>query len=407
MRALDDWLSSYIEFTKNTESPLAFHIWCGLSVISSVLQRRCGMQWGHDKIFPNQYIILIGPSGQTRKGHALALARSFLDYIAVPVAANRVTNEKLCRHIADNCSSFSGPNGEVRLQCAATIWSTELHVFLGQANIDLLATLTDWYDCLNRWEYDTKNQGRDEMTGLCVNMLGATAPDWLTSILPQEAVGGGFTSRTIFVVEDRKGKVVVNPNEFEINEKLRQNLCNDLEQIKLLSGDFHFSPDALEAYKRWYEASEARIAKGRFAVPDPKFAGYCSRRATHIKKIAMVLSASRGDDLTIHLEDFNRARTLMEAAEKKMPRAFRGLGRARFSDLTDGVLTFIMGRGRCYRSELLQKFYRDVDAWTLEQIERVLEQMKVIKVVRLVEEGDAEYIFIGAKDSKKEEVEDD
>lgn len=397
-RKLNDWLSSYIQFTKETEPPLSFHTWCGVSIIASTLQRRCRLVWGHDELFPNHYIILIGPSGQTRKGAALALARPFLEYVGIPIAANRVTNEKLCRYIADSCSSYNGPNNEVRLQCAATIWSSELHVFLGRANVDLLAALTDWYDCLNNWEYDTKHEGRDEISGLCVNILGATAPDWLPSMLPNEAIGGGFTSRITFVVEEYKGKVILDPNEVGVDEDLRDELLKDIEKIKLLSGDFTMDDKALDAYKRWYSAGENKIKKGHFAVPDPKFNGYCSRRATHIKKLAMVLSASRGDDLTIRLEDFNRARVLMEAAEKKMPRAFSGLGRARFSDLTDGVLTFIMRRRKCKRSELLQKFYRDVDAWTLEQIERVLEQMKVVRVVRLTEENDAEYTFIGGRE---------
>lgn len=397
-RKLDDWLSSYIEFTKGTEPPLSYHTWAGISIIASTLQRRCFIQWGHNQIFPNNYIILIGPSGQTRKGDALGLARPLIEHVGIPIVANRITNEQLFRFVGDTCSSYRGPNGEARIQCAVTIFSTELHVFLGQGNIDLLAALTDWYDCLSEWEYSTKHHGKDDITGLCINILGATAPDWLPSILPHEAVGGGWTSRVLFIVEDRKGSIVADPNVSGINEELRTKLKSDLERIKLLSGEFSMSSDALESYKKWYMSAEKGMQQGHFPIPDPKFSGYCSRRATHIKKIAMALSASRGDDLIIHLEDFERARVLMEAAEKKMPRAFRGLGRARFSDLTDGVLNYIMRRGQCNRSEILQKFYRDVDAWTLEQIERVLERMKVIRVTLLTETNDAQYTFVGAKE---------
>lgn len=395
MRVLDDWLAGYIKYTEGTEPPLSYHTWAGISTIASVLQRRCFMQWGHNPVFPNNYVVIIGPSGQTRKGEALSLARPFLEHVGIPIASNRITNEQLFRYVGETVSTYRGPDGEAKIQCAATIFSSELHVFLGQGNIDLLAALTDWYDCLPVWEYSTKHHGKDEITGLCINLLGATAPDWLPSILPHEAVGGGWTSRTIFVVEEYKGKVIPDPNEQGIDKKLEDKLKKDLERIKLLSGEFCFDPDALETYKQWYIAQEKGMKNGRFPVPDPKFSGYCARRATHIKKLAMCLSASRGDDLIVKLEDFERARVLLTTAEKKMPRAFRGLGRARFSDLTDGVLNYIMRRGSCLRSEILQKFYRDIDAWTLEQIERVLERMKVIRISQMINEGDARYTFTG------------
>lgn len=404
MRRLNDWLASYIEYTRDTEPPLSYHTWTAISIIASTLQRRCFIQWGHNPIFPNNYIVLIGPSGLTRKGEALSLGRPFLEHVGVTIASNRITNEQLCKYIGDNTTSYKGVDGKVELQSATTIYSSELHVFLGRANIDLLAALTDWYDCLPRWEYSTKHHGKDELTGLCVNLLGATAPDWLPSMLPHEAVGGGWTSRTIFVVEDYKGKVIVDPNEekYAPNAKLKKALEEDLERIKILSGKFELSPDALEAYKSWYLGQENWMKKGRFPIPDPKFSGYCSRRATHIKKIAMCMSASRGDDLIIRIEDFNRAKALMEAAEKKMPRAFRGLGRARFADLTEATLSFIASRGECLRSDLLKKFYRDIDAWTLDQIERVLVQMKVIDVITMTNEGDAKYVFKGKVTSEEE-----
>ena len=393
-RCLNDWLSSYLDFTKDTEPPVSYHTWAGISVIASTLQRRCYLQWGHETLFPNIYTIIIGPSGLTRKGVTLGLARPFLDHVGIPVAANRITNERLFRYVGETLASFKGPNGQIITQCAAAIWSTELHVFLGRGNTDLLAALTDWYDCLPRWEYDTKHQGKDEIVGLCVTMLAATAPDWLSSILPQEAVGGGFTSRCIIVFENRKGKVIVNPNKFGVDTELRDLLCKDLEQIKTLTGEFMFSPEAEAVYESWYLNQEEKIKRGIFPVMDPKFMGYCSRRATHVKKLAMVLSASRSDSLVIEQQDFEKAVKLLRLAESKMRRAFGGVGRARFADITEGVLDFIQSRKSCLRSEILRRFYRDVDAYSMDQIERVLDRMKVIRVTHLVSEDDARYTFV-------------
>lgn len=404
-RYLTDWLSAYLDFTKDTEPPLSYHTWAGISVLASTLQRRCLLQWGHHPIFPNMYIAIIGPSGQTRKGETLSLARPFLEHVGIPIVANRVTNERLFRYVGETLSNFKGPNGQIMTQCAATIFSPEMHVFLGVKNTDLLSALTDWYDCAQRWEYDTKHQGKDEIVGLCINMLAATAPDWISSMFPQEAIGGGFTSRTIIVYEGTKGRIVADPNseEFAPDKELEAKLRHDLEQIKLITGEFYMTPEALETYKEWYINQEEKIKRGVFPVMDPKFAGYCSRRATHVKKLAMVLSASRSDDCVIELQDFEKARKILRLAETKMRRAFGGVGRARFADITEGVLDFIQGRRSVLRSEILRRFYRDVDAYSMEQIERVLERMKVVRVSHLVNEDDARYTYVSQEKEDDDE----
>ncbi len=393
-RHLSDWLSGYLEFAKDTEPPTSYHVWTGISIISSALQRKCYFRRGHETIYPNSFIVLIGPSGQSRKGVAINLGKPFLEHIGVQVIPQSIIREALIRRLKDNITQFIDDEGAVRFQCAGIITSEELQVFLGVKDTRFLADLTDWYDSSDRWTYETKHQGTDSLSGLCISLLGATAPDWLPSILPIEAVGGGFTSRIIFVVEDYKGKTVPDPKPAD--EELQKKLQDDLQDIHLLTGHIQWSKEAHQLYRDWYVRQDKNIRKGRSPIPDPKFSGYVSRRPTHLVKLCMALSVSRGNDLIITEEDFGRGRKIIEATEKKMARAFSGLGRARFADLTDGVLRYIMARRSVKRSEILSKFYRDVDSWTMEQIERVLYQMKVIEVIHLLEEEDVVYKFIGA-----------
>lgn len=397
-RLLPDWLNGYIEFTEETEPPLSYHTWTALSVITGALQRRTYFKWGHSKIYPNMYVILIGPSGQTRKGEALNIGRSFVDTLGIPTVSQSIIREALVRSLGNSLSSFQDPDtGLMEWHCSAMCISDELSVFLGQKHVKFLADLTDWYDSRDVWTYETKHQGTDRLMGVCLNLLGATAPDWLPSILPQEAVGGGWTSRTIFVVEEYKGKVVSNPNIIGIDEKLREDLDADLEQIHLLTGEIKFDEHALDSYIKWYEKQERGIKKGVFPVPDPRFAGYTARRATHVKKVCMALSASRGDDMIVTLEDFDRGVAILEATEKKMSRAFGGLGKAKLADVTNAVLNYIMARKEVKRSEVLRRFRGDVDSWSLEQIEKVLEQMKVVTIT-YTDDRDAIYKFQGELD---------
>jgi hypothetical protein len=81
-RELKDWLESYLDYTENSESPISYHTWCGLSVIAGALQRKVYLRWGLGRvIYPNVYAVLVGASGRTRKGVAIGIAKDFLKNI--------------------------------------------------------------------------------------------------------------------------------------------------------------------------------------------------------------------------------------------------------------------------------------------------------------------------------------
>lgn len=393
-RVLEDFITAYLKYTEGTEPPTQYHLWAAISAISSALERKTWMRWGTETIFPNQYIILIGASGRCRKGVCFAIVQDLVKEVGIKATAESITREALIRDISEAQSSFSDPDGGTVFHCSLSSYQEELSIFLGQADIKFLADLTDWYNCKNDWTYRTKNMGTDKIQNLCFNLLGGTAPDWLGSIIPQEAIGGGFTARCVFVVEEEKKWLVPRPRLPDSN--LRQALINDLELIHIMAGEMKFSPDAEDMYAEWYQHKSAKTG-----VKDPKFDSYNERRATHIKKLCMVMSASRGSDRTITVKDFERALYILEDVEKKMSRVFNGLGEARYSRSTALVLEFIMKspKGTCRSSEILQKFHRDVDAYTLDIIGRTLVGMKVVTSVFEQASGEVVYRYTGGQKS--------
>ena len=292
-------------------------------------------------------------------------------------------------------SFFLHPKTRKRVpQCASTHVVPELATFLGRKNIDLLAWLTDWYDCKSPWINDTKTAGVDKIDGMCYNFLGATAPDWLDEMLPQEAVGGGFTSRCILVCEDRKRKLVIDPRPSKEELEIRKSLISDLRQVRLISGPMTVTEEAYVAYEAWYRKQEANIIDGAPPILDPRFQGYISRRQIHCWKLSMVMSISRGESMVIELPDFLRAVALLEATERKMPYAFRGYGRARYSRALDLVLRYLDERGQAKHSELLRIHRFDLDAYTLDIVIDNLLKMHVISKVRDSRIGDTTYTYL-------------
>lgn len=390
-RKFPDFLSAYLKYSAKTEPPQSYHIWTCLSVIGAALQRKVYLRWGFKTLYPNIYVVLIGPSG-CRKGTAMNIGKDLLQEInGILMASESTTREALIRDMKDGITTFTDPTDQMlKFHSSVTVFSEELSVFLGQQNIKFLADLTDWFDASDQWTYRTKGSGTDKLVGVCVNILGATAPDWLRSILPQEAFGGGFTSRVIFVVEDGKKQIVADPRIPIEVQQMRPALVHDLEMINSMAGEMAFSDDAMAIYAPWYEQQSKSPA-----IKDPHFAGYCERRAIHALKLSMIVSASRSSERLITGQDFQRALALLEAVEPKMPRAFLGLGRAKYSEMTAQIFEFMKRSKRATQADVLNKFDLDLDEYTLQLIMKTLSARKVIEMTYLSDKGEWLYTYQG------------
>jgi hypothetical protein len=312
-----------------------------------------------------------------------------LEIAGVNLSSESVTREALIRDMKDGINTYTDPTDQMlKFHSSVTVLSEELSVFLGQQNVKFLADLTDWFDCSDQWTYRTKGSGTDKLVGVCVNILGATAPDWLRSILPQEAFGGGFTSRVIFVVEETKKQIVPDPRIPQEILDIRPDLVHDLEQIATMAGEMIFTEKAMALYTVWYTAQSKTPA-----IKDPHFAGYCERRAVHVLKLSMVMSASRSCDRIITDADFSRALALLESVEPKMPRAFMGLGRAKYSEMTSQLYSYLQKVHRASAAEILDKFDVDLDEYTLQLVMKTLAARKVVDITYDSSRGETYYTF--------------
>lgn len=400
-RELSNWLDAYLEYTDNSESPLSYHTWCGLATIAGALQRKVYLKWGIGQvIYPNLYVVLIGPSGKTRKGVALGIAKDLLKQIpGITVAPESSSGKQSTILVMKRAGiDFVDPtDNKTKRHCSVTAFSEELSVFLGQSDIAYLSSLTDWYDSKDDWEYETVARGKDSIKGVCLNLVGGTAPDWIQSMIPHEAIGGGFTSRVIFIVEESKRKLVPEHTMTVRELDLQQKLVRDLERISKMTGDMHMTPEAKQLYVNWYVEQNNLSENGHPAVDDPRFAGYNERRATHLRKLLLVASASRGDDLLILPDDFNMARRLLEGAEVNMHKTFGGFGKSRMSDATELIKNYVEKVGITTRKVVLQRFYRDVDVQSLNVVEDTLRQMGCVRVDLMHKSLDKTYVWVGGK----------
>ena len=391
-RMLDDWLSAYLEMTDIGEPPVQFDLWCGISVLAACLERRCYTMWEYP-IYANLYVIIIGPAG-CRKGTAMYPARKLLKELGVNIGASSLTREALIKKLEDIAyTSIDPETGTINSHSSLTIFSPELAVLLGTENAGIMKALTDWFDCADDWDYETKNKGINKIQNLWVNMMGATTPALLQSVLPQDAIGGGLTSRIVFVYGDKKKRIAVLPILGKKEKDLYLKLKNDLEMIKTLSGEFRMTEDFLNLYTEWYIHHSNSTA-----IEDYHFAPYLERRQVHLRKLAMIMSVARSQDMILNGNDFERARSVLVAAEEHMPKVFSGYGKSDVAELYPRLMGLISRLKITTRNDLLKHFYRDIDVTMLD---KMLLALKNTEFCSLIREGDT--IFVKYLDKPKKE----
>ena len=391
-RNLPDWIDGFMLLSENSEPPVLYRKWTAISTIASALQRKCRVDIGISLTFyPNFYIVLVGPSA-TGKGTAMKYAYDIIEQVpAIRLSAQATSLQALIRRMKDiNLSDVEIETGLTQHHASITIFSNEFTVFLGYHNRELIASLCDWYDCHNKWSYETIKRDREEIVGVWVNILAGTTPDNIQSSLPIEAIGGGLTSRIIFVVESKPAKLVVFPSVSEREIELQQYLVRDLEQMTLMSGSFRFTESAIAFYKEW-----CYMAGDNPPFYDPKFDGYCGRRRNHLLSLSMVCSASRGNDMRLTLDDLVRAAELLHEVEINMGTVFKGIGKSDIASLIHDANVFIVNSAtpEIPLWQFARRFEGDMDKGTMDRVLQTLILSKHIKIEETHGKGKGYFII--------------
>ena len=357
-RQLSDWLEYYMKYTQRTEPPELYHLWSGLTALSSALRRKCYCNWGALRgfVYPNLFVSLVGPPGG-RKGTAMKIAKTFVQSLDVPMGADSLgSTQALYRELIDSEDTYVDPQGLHKKHKSLSIWAEEFQVFLSDRDQMLIPSLTDLFDCADSWKYKTLARKTEDISNCWITIIGAITPSLLQSKLSQDAVGGGLISRIIFVVgqgpKQRRALQFLTDEE----EEIQQNLENDLQEIAQLSGPFTLSKDFLKAYVKWYEQDYDESG-----VPNEQFLGYNHRRPLHLNKVCMLVSIAESNEMVLNANHFEKALAIMQNTEQEMPNAFYGLGLSSQANVYAKFLSFIESRDTFEWSDLMRNFHLDVE----------------------------------------------
>lgn len=322
-RLLPNWLSAYERYTEFSEAPDQFHFWTGVSVIAGALRRHVWIEMGYFQWTPCFYIIFVAPPGIVSKSTTANIGMNLLRSVpGIHFGPDVVTWQSLVQSLARSTEGFEY-DALLHTMSTITIVSSELGTFLNPSDremVDVLVSL--WDGQIGTWEKATKTQGNDTIANPWINLIACTTPAWIAGNFPEYMIGGGFTSRTIFVFADAKRKLVAYPSEHvnASHEALKKHLIHDLEAIATgIVGPYTLTQSArdwgTEWYERLYEEKKTVLASDRFA-------GYVARKQTHMHKLAMILAASESNHRQIDTHHLVIADRRLVEAEKHMERVF-------------------------------------------------------------------------------------
>lgn len=329
-RRLGNWLQAYMKYSEHSEAPDKFHFWAGVSTIAGALRRRVWIDQTYFQWTPNFYIIFVAPPGIVSKSTTLSIGMKLLREIpGIHFGPDAVTWQALTEALAESTEEVLMPDKMYHPMSCITIASSEFGTFLNPKDremVDVLVSL--WDGQLGVWEKRTKTQGADVIANPWINIAACTTPSWIAGNFPDYMIGGGFTSRCVFVYADYKRKLVAYPAMHVPQKehlKLREDLIHDLEIISTYCGEFSLSESALRFGEEWYAAHYGDSSN---ALDNPRFAGYVARKQTHIHKLAMVLSVAdrAGGELVIREKHLKAASEITTSLEADMPRVFSQIG---------------------------------------------------------------------------------
>jgi hypothetical protein len=313
-RTLDNWLSSYLHFTRHEESPEMFHLWTGLGVLATVINRNVWMPRKYKRCYPNLYILFTGPSS-IGKSSAAEIGVGLLREVkkCPPIFTGSITTPALLKKMSENMVEERRGDILVR-KTPILIYASELaNLLTPRTGVRELAMLiTELFTKEGNHEDTTMSRDIISVVNPNVTAILCCFSGWLAEELPSISLRSGFLGRQCVVLETVKRHH--DPEMVELSSddsKLRKDLINDLELIADAYGEMRFSQEGWEFWKPWYNERPLDLSN-----EDCEVEGFHGRMPQFILRVAMLLSLSnKHGNMIVTKGDLKAAMALIDNCE--------------------------------------------------------------------------------------------
>ena len=382
-RTGEDFIEMYLKFSENTISPISYHKWMALSCLSAVAQRKIWLVHGHGNVYPNLFVILVGPTANG-KGLAMRVGKDLIKkYVpAVKLSPDSTSRRGLMEDImkAKTGGSFYDDTDDTTgslMHRSMTCMLEECINFFSVEPSETRDFLIEAYDCRDFY-HKTKHHGEEDITNMYLNFMGATTEQIVKRLLPEDAFSGGFASRIIFIYEERARKRLAFPKP--IDRVLEKKLANDLNSIAQTYGVFKWSAKAGKWYEKWLEEYLNDLEKKLY---DPRMDGFYYRKSDiTLFKMSQLMSLAESNELVIEVRHLERSLEFLEEVEPKMKGAFTYLGENKLAITMSEIEKQVKLEGQVEYGKLLSLHSYNIRFVEFQEILATLKSCGKIDIVR-------------------------
>jgi hypothetical protein len=341
------FITDFVYHTRGYMTPTLACIWSSLWLLSTAIKREAWLKWMPAALFPNIFMVIIGPAGRAKKTTAvtqigLPILRKFREfirdkniyqmkyinivkdmnspeYVIDSMLPERKPGEDfyLVDRKGENIRDSKGNVVVYRKTSETALVTSELSTFLSTRSYaeSMTSLMLDLYDAHTDWEWNTLGKGKKTLRRMFTTFAAGTTIDGLRGSIPKAAKGDGFLSRTVLVYVPSSKRQYDMPREAygcPDTDEMSRRLAWVAEHT---IGEFTLSPEAREEYSKWYKWFYKKMED------NPAIEGAISRMDVHLLKTALLIRASRYDalGLQIEMEDLQDAIRLIDATYASFP----------------------------------------------------------------------------------------
>jgi len=361
-RETNDIIDTALDLMSGLLAPDNFKLWTIISVISSLLARRCWMpnDVGLPPAYPNLYILLVGEPA-SGKDVSIGFGTNLL------IEAQKLAEPR--RIITLGAQSISpkgiydmlGPEGNATQNFtynrkphvfnSVTFHIPELSTTMVDYNPLLVGVWNELYNC-NPILRDTI-RGRDiKINNPHACLLLGNQPDTLFDVLPEKSFGMGLTSRIMFIQCFHETRGVLFTDEPRDVSAIYQKLVVDLHDVSLITGPFEPTRE-VKRYLNEFALDRPDWVKGR------KWKNYNGRRPLHLQKLCMICAASERSNKIVEMRHLDRAYDFLTGYEKELPRLFENVISSRgYIEVFEQIDSFLANKKKIKHRDLTRELAR-------------------------------------------------
>lgn len=306
----DTFIGQYMAAMSTIETASSYDFWSACWALGTTLGRGVYVPRPQAPVYMNWYVMLVAESGVTRKSTAIRQARDIVSHVLGidNMIEGKSTPEYIFQHLTRH------PHTAIAV--------SELVTFLGREGyvIDLPALLTDLYDCPKEKRGGSITRGEQVIADAFVTFITASTPSWLRTSVNPTVIEGGFTSRCLFIHDEKPKKKIAWPSSdvhdaSQLCDKLRSTIhaAQHVSQIDML-------PSGMKRFESWYRQRDTSSVV-------PFIASFNSREDGHVLRMAATLAINDGT-LAIEKKHVDNAVKLITLVKAGAVQVFSDTGTA-------------------------------------------------------------------------------